>query len=125
MKIYKFDGDDRLSKEDHLKHSSGYFDNPDYQTCYAYWRQLKGERWAPAWKEWQWSEIPAELIPYFAVVNVSYHPLEFMYRFWGTANARMHGIEMTDKTTADIRSPVTAKSTLDQYRQVAERAAVL
>ena len=119
------DGDNALAETGTSGSPPAKFEDPAYQTCYAYWLRLKGSRWAPTWKEWDWSEIPSNLIPYFVVVDVSYEPLKFTYRFWGTANAQMHGIEMTNKTTSDIRSALTAKNTLDQYRRVIDSAAAM
>ncbi len=92
--------------------------DPDYKTCLDYWWGLKGDRWAPSWREWQWSEIPSDLIPYFVVVDVIYDPFDIIYRFWGTALVRMHNIEMTGKSTKDIRSPVTRKDTENHYNEV-------
>lgn len=109
-----------MAEEDYLGPSPIRFDDPAYQLCYDCWLQLKQDRWAPAWREWRWSDIPAELIPYFIVVDVSHDPVDFHYRFWGTANTHMHGVDLTHKSIKDIRSPVTAKSTADQYTQVAE-----
>jgi len=106
-------------------HSPIHLEEPAYQTCYAYWLRLKGQRWAPAWSEWKWSEIPLDLVPYFIVIDVTHDPLDFTYRFWGSANTRMHGIEMTGKSVRDIRSPVTARTTFDQYARVtANREAI-
>jgi hypothetical protein len=65
-------------------------------------------------------ELPTNLIPYFIVVDVSYAPLDFVYRFWGTAYGTMHGIEMTNKSVNAIRSPVTAKNSYDQYAEIVE-----
>lgn len=107
--------EDKLTEQSPLR-----FETPVYERCYAYWLRLKGDRWAPAWREWDWSEISMELIPFFIVVDVTYDPLQFVYRFWGTANTRMHGIDMTRKSTAEIRSPATALATFDQYARVTE-----
>ena len=107
-----------MTTEDYLRRSPLQFDDPDYQACYAYWTALKGERWAPAWREWDWMALPLKLIPYFLVVDVSYDPLDFTYRFWGTAYITMHGIEFTNKSVHEIRSPVTAKNVFKQYKEV-------
>lgn len=94
------------------------FDDPKYQICYEYWQHLKGDRAAPAWREWDWFQLPLDLIPYCLVVDVEYDPLDFVYRFWGTANISMHGIDLTGKSISKIRSAVTAQNTFDQYNEV-------
>ncbi len=96
------------------------FDDPDYQACYDLWLRTKGSRWAPAWQEWNWLELPVNLIPYFLVVDVRYDPLDFVYRFWGTANVTMHKVDMTGKSVDMIRSPLTRKHTTEQYMEVVE-----
>ncbi len=109
-----------MAKEDYLRRSPIRFDDPDYQICYEYWLKIKGDRWAPAWHEWQWLELPTKIIPYCLVVDVKYDPLDFIYRFWGTAYVTMHGIDMTNKSVSEIRSPVTAKNSVDQYSEIVE-----
>lgn len=96
----------------------GQLQEPGYDVCLNYWFDLKEERWAPSWQEWQWSQIPVDLVPYFIVVDVTYDPFDIIYRYWGTAMARMHNTEMTGKSTKDIRSPVTRENTEDHYNEV-------
>jgi hypothetical protein len=109
-----------LPKEDYLRRSPLSFDDDDYQACYQHWLDIKGDRWAPKWSEWQWMDLPTNLIPYFIVVDVCRDPLDFVYRFWGTALNTMHSIEMTNKSVRDIRSPVTADAAFEQYQEVVE-----
>lgn len=109
-----------MPREDYLRRSPVSFDEPNYQRCYEYWLSLKGERRSPAWNEWDWMALPIELIPYFLVVDVRYDPLDFVYRFWGTASVTMHGKDFTGLSINAIRSPVTVKMTGDQYREVVE-----
>lgn len=97
------------------------FENADYQACYDYWLELKRERWAPSWLEWQWMKLPVKLIPYFLVVDVHYEPTDFVYRFYGTASVNMHNFDFTGKSVNTIRSAVTIKSTCDQYHEVMEQ----
>lgn len=109
-----------LSKQENTRHSELSFDDEDYRTCYQYWADLKGLRWAPNWRDWQWMDLPSHIIPYFIVVDVSHAPLDFTYRFWGSAYAAMHSIEMTNKSVRDIRSPVTAKAAFEQYKEIVD-----
>ncbi|MBT5353403.1 MAG: hypothetical protein HN644_13925 [Rhodospirillales bacterium] len=101
------------------------FDDPAYQACYAYWLNLKADRWAPTWREWDWMALPTNLIPYFQVVDVHYNtegaPTDYTYRFWGTANAAMHQVDMTGKSVNEIRSLATRNQVIKQYNKVVEQ----
>ncbi len=65
-------------------------------------------------------QLPLNLIPYFVVVDVSYDPQDFVYRFWGTASTTMHNFDMTGLSISAIRSPGPAKETYDQYLEVTQ-----
>ncbi len=101
------------------------FESRDYQICYDYWFKLKQDNWAPAWRDWVWMDLPVKLIPYFLVVDVHYDPLDFIYRFFGTASVEMHNIDFTGKSINNIRSAVTIKSTRDQYNEIIRRRQAL
>ncbi|MGJ3261410.1 MAG: hypothetical protein ACFE0S_17550 [Rhodospirillales bacterium] len=107
-----------MPQEDYLRRSPIRFDQPNYQAAYEYWLTLKGERRSPAWREWDWFQLPTALIPYFMVVDVHYEPQDFVYRFWGTASVDMHGKDFTNLSVSMIRSPVTAEQTIEQYKEV-------
>jgi len=107
-----------MPQEDYLRRSPVRFDDANYQACYEYWLELKGARPSPRWGEWDWLELPVELIPYFLVVDVKQEPRDFIYRFWGTALVTMHGVDFTNQSISVIRSPVTAQSTAEQYEDV-------
>jgi hypothetical protein len=107
-----------MTKADYLRRSPVRFDEPNYQTCYAYWLELKGERRSPAWSEWDWMALPPRVIPYFLVVDVHYDPLDFVYRFYGTASVSLHAKDFTGLSTKAIRSEATAKITAQQYSEV-------
>jgi hypothetical protein len=109
-----------MPRDDYLRRSPIRFDEDNYQICYEYWQRLKGARRSPAWREWDWLELPVRLIPYFLVVDVRYDPLDFVYRFWGTASVDMHGKDFTGLSISEIRSPQTAKLTEAQYAEVVE-----
>lgn len=111
----------QLPNDDAVNQPTLTFDSADYQACYDYWLGLKGDRWAPSWRRWQWENLSVNLIPYFLVVDVHYEPLDFVYRFFGTASVKMHNVDFTGKSVNEIRSPVTIKSTCDQYYEVTRR----
>lgn len=107
-----------MAQEDYLRRSPIRFDQPNYQAAYEYWLRLRGERASPTWAEWDWFQLPTAMIPYFLVVDVSYDPLDFVYRFWGTASVDLHGKDFTNLSISAIRSPATARLTRDQYMEV-------
>ena len=107
-----------MPPEDYLRRSPIRFDQPNYQAAYEYWLNLKGERRSPSWREWDWFQLPMTLIPYFLVVDVHYDPLDFVFRFYGTASVDLHGKDFTRLSISEIRSPVTAQQTRDQYMEV-------
>lgn len=109
-----------MNRENYLRHSPIRFDDPNYQVCYAYWQSLCGDRKSPSWREWDWMRIPTRLIPYFLVVDVHYDPIDFVYRFWGTASVTMHDKDFTGLSINAIRSPITARMTRQQYMDVVE-----
>lgn len=109
-----------MPEVDYMRRSPVKFDQPSYQTCYEYWLRLKGGRRSPAWCEWDWLELPVKYIPYFLVVDVHYAPLDFIYRFWGTASVDLHRKDFTNLSISEIRSPITAKMTRDQYIEVVD-----
>jgi len=91
-------------------------DSPEIRDCLAYWSRLRGARFAPAWRDFDWNEIHADLIPHFGVVDVSNEPLDFVYRFWGSAHVRAHNQEMTGKSITDMRPEAEASAVFEQYR---------
>jgi hypothetical protein len=91
-------------------------DSPDIRDCLDYWTRLRGRRFAPPWPEFDWNEIRAELIPHFGVVDVCGDPLDFVYRFWGSAHVRAHNLEMTGKSVSAMRPKAEADAVFDQYR---------
>lgn len=91
--------------------------DPDHRVFLDYWDNLRGDRLAPPWSEWDWSKIPANLIPYCFVVNVLDNGHDFRYRFWGTAHTKIHGVDYTGRKTSDILPKDVADIARAQYEQ--------
>lgn len=66
--------------------------------CLTYWIDLKGERQAPPWREFNILELPIRAIPFVSIVDISISPIEFKYRFWGTGHVAAKKIERTGQT---------------------------
>ncbi len=52
--------------------------------CLTCWQNLLGKRRAPTWWEFSIMELPARVIPFFAIVDIEPDSLEFRYRLWGS-----------------------------------------
>lgn len=90
---------------------------PDVEHCLNYYDRLRKGTFAPSWHDFDWTEIPSDLIPHFGVVDVTSDPLDFIYRFWGSAHADTHDQELTGKSVRDMRPATEAESVFKQYRE--------
>ena len=89
--------------------------SPDIIQCLSYWDSLRGDRLAPAWHDFNWLKFPVEIIPYCGVIDIKRDPLDFIYRFWGTAHATTMSQEMTGKSVRDMMPESEGKSVYNQY----------
>jgi hypothetical protein len=110
--------------------------NPDYDTAYktpvagamtgmlndgfAYREELRGGRETPQWRDFDWMRLPARVIPWCAVADVQGDPLDFVYRFWGTARTLLQGKDYTGWSIADVEPKSVAEKIAGEYRAVYE-----
>lgn len=66
--------------------------------AYEYWNQRRGKAFAPPRKSFRLEELPPGLVPYMAMVDFVGPPLDFYYRFFGTAMVERSGCELTGKS---------------------------
>ena len=66
--------------------------------AYEYWNDLRGDEIGPARKHFRLEDLPSSLIPCMAMIDFVGPPLDFYYRFFGTAMAEAAGRELTGKT---------------------------
>lgn len=66
--------------------------------AYEYWNGLRGSAFAPPRQVFRLEELPPRLVPYMAMVDFVGPPLDYYYRFFGTAMAEASGRELTGKT---------------------------
>jgi hypothetical protein len=71
------------------------------QTVFDHWVELKGENWAPGWPAFRLLDLPSDVIPFMIVLDVKRDPLDFVYRFWGTANTTYIGYDCTGMSVHD------------------------
>lgn len=95
----------------------------EFQESLTYWNSLRGERFAPGWRDFDLMRLSSKIIPYFTVVDVERDPLDFIYRFWGTRHVEAKGRELTGKSVRALRPPEVAEAIFEQYRQVVEARA--
>ena len=91
--------------------------SPDARLCLEMWQRLRGNQFAPPWSAFDWSGIPSGIIPHMGVVDVRSDPLDFVYRFWGSAHVTAHGQELTGRSVRDMRPVEEAHSVFTQYRE--------
>jgi len=66
--------------------------------AHDYWDKVRGPAFAPPRKSFRLDELPPRLIPYIAMVDFLGPPLDYYYRFFGSAMAEASGRELTGKT---------------------------
>ncbi len=76
----------------------------------------------PRWRDFDWMQIPLQMICCCGVVDVVNGDEEFVYRFWGTQHLAMHRQEMTNLSIHELRPSAIRDIILDQYRIVRDSA---
>ncbi len=66
--------------------------------AYIYWNDIRGDGIGPPRQVFKLEELPPNLIPYLAMIDFVGPPLDFYYRFFGTAMTEASGRELTGKT---------------------------
>jgi len=83
----------------------------------AYWHDLRAERFAPSWKEFDLIALGGKSAARAIVVDILSAPLRIKYRFWGTANIRAKGLDMTGRFLDDF--PLVRQSVArEEYKRV-------
>jgi len=93
--------------------------------AYAYWQERKGDHLGPAWRDIDLSAFPAKMVPRVCVMDSVPDPLDFTYRFWGTAITGMHRYDLTGRSVRHLTPPEYAECIWGQYRDVFEARASL
>lgn len=93
---------------------------PDLRKACNYWSKKKSEAGgiAPSWSEFNMLELPPELLPRICVVDIEHEPLNFIYRYWGTAITNLHHYDLSGKSVMDLTPPEYAQCIWDQYNKV-------
>jgi len=105
------------SDETGVKILSAYIDPEEspveyHQTALSHWNTLRGERFAPRWKEISLMDYGFDVVPFISVTDLQAEPLRSQYRFWGTRLTEMYGGDYTGCTPADV-PPKTLGMSID------------
>lgn len=68
-------------------------------------------------------ELPSDVIPWCAVVDVIREPRDYVYRFWGTARARFQGHDYTGTSIRCVEPERVSEKIWREYELVVEKAA--
>lgn len=83
-----------------------------------YWDELRHGRWAPRWSEFNLLDLSNNVIPLTIIVDVVPEPLDFIYRFWGTANTTSQGYDCTGKSVRENK--IFSEKVFNECRQICE-----
>lgn len=92
----------------------------DITTVSMHWDRARGGAFAPPWSAIDLSELPPHLVPRVCVVDVVPDPLDFVYRFWGTAITNMHKLDATKESVRTVPPADYGALLFDQYRSAYE-----
>lgn len=89
---------------------------------FAYWKKVtpKGAI-GPAWGVFRLQDLSPEAISLTLVVDVLRDPLDFRYRFWGTAHVERKKIDRTGQRTSDEHPQGRGPKVAGEYQTVVER----
>ena len=65
--------------------------------AFDYWRRVAQGRFAPPRVEFHLDDLPPEVIPCVTLVDFIGPPLDYYYRFFGTAMREVSGVELSGK----------------------------
>jgi hypothetical protein len=96
---------------------------PSFKLIFNIWNELRGERFAPSWREIDLMEFPLDQVPRCVVVDVKPDQGEFIYRFWGTKVTDLHHQDLTGKCVRDLDPPEIAEVLHKQYHKTCDAKA--
>ena len=86
-----------------------------------HWEDIRGDNTLPMWRDWDWLELPSEVIPWCAVVDVIDDGDDFTHRFWGTARRDLFNIDYTGQRVSEMRPDAVAEKS---HRELCDVCAV-
>ncbi len=90
---------------------------------FEFWQRLGRDGLVPGWSGFRLDEMPLRALPWCAVMDVHLDPLDFIYRFFGTARRHMQGREYTGQSVRSLEPQKFADKAFHELRTVYERKA--
>ena len=88
-----------------------------------HWLHINSNTNLPAWRNWDWLQVPMKVIPWCAVVDVIGDCDDFRHRFWGTARRDLFNFDYTKRLVSEMK-PITvaekSRRELTETRQFAK-----
>ncbi len=97
----------------------------DFRQAFDYWDKLRGQRARPTWREVDMMALPLRLVPWCSVVDVISDGEDFVFRFFGTARARMQGRDYTGRSVREFTSDKMVAKAFAELGDVLHRRAPL
>jgi len=91
---------------------------PDFAEFKRVWDGVRGERFAPKWRELGFLAFPVRLIPQMMLVDALNDPRDFRYRFIGTYYSELHGYDYTGHSIDDLKPAEFAKAAREQFEMI-------
>ena len=95
---------------------------PALVDTFTYWKKITpAGAIGPAWGVFRLQDLSPEAISLTLVVDVLREPLDFRYRFWGTAHVERKKIDRTGQKTSDEHPQGRGPKVAGEYQTVVER----
>lgn len=99
---------------------------PEILEFVDYWASVKGDAFAPSWKQFNLPNLNPKLVPYVIVADAVYDPAngelaDFVIRFWGTGQTEWKGADKTGKRTRDFPEYRSSEGWEEYLRVVREK----
>ena len=93
---------------------------PDLNETCRYWSEMKQGSGgiAPSWSNFDLLALPSDLLPRICVVDVALNPVDFTYRYCGSAITGLHHYDLSGKSVMALTPPDYAQCIWDQYNVV-------
>jgi hypothetical protein len=92
------------------------------KSIYDVWDRARGTKFAPAFgRDFKIDELDVSIIPCLSIVDVIDGGQDYFYRFWGTRNVEVKGLEMTGKYMSEGPLPQVIKYGHEQFSALIQR----
>ena len=90
----------------------------DLKSTFDYWESLRGDRLAPKWTEFDMMQLPHQALPTTHVVDWKPEQEDFVFRFFGSGYAAIHGVDLTGKSLMELPNKILADFIYSEYLSV-------